>query len=106
MDEKCWELASRAVGDTYSRQAREAGSVLTGKTRVLLEQGKLPDEGWEEREIEMLLSQISSMDSNNFPANCGVGEREARLFSRQGSRYFVKDESNKKYFLFSRPIGI
>ena len=81
MDEKCWELASRMVGESYTRQAREAGSVLTGKTRVLLEQGKLPEEGWEEREIEMLLGQISSMDSNNFPANCGVGEREGRIYS-------------------------
>ena len=81
MDERCWELASRVVGESYSRQAREAGSVMTGKTRVLLEQGKLPEEGWEEREIEMLLGQISSMDSNNFPANCGVGEREGRIYS-------------------------
>ena len=29
----------------------------------------------------MFLAQISSMDSNNFPANCGVGEREARIYS-------------------------
>ena len=82
MDEKCWELTGRLVGENYGRQAREAGSVLTGKTRVLLEQGKLPEEGWEEREVEMLLGQISSMDSNNFPANCGVGEREGRIYSR------------------------
>ena len=82
MDEKCWELCGRLVGENYSRQAREASSVMTGKTRVLLEQGKLPEEGWEEREIEMLLGQISSMDSNNFPANCGVGEREGRIYSR------------------------
>ena len=82
MDEKCWELTGRLVGENYSRQAREAGSVLTGKTRVLLEQAKLPEEGWEEREVETLLGQISSMDSNNFPANCGVGEREGRIYSR------------------------
>ena len=76
MDEKCWELTSRLVGENYSRQAREARAGFTAKTRLLLEQGKLPTEGWEEREIEMLLGEISSMDSNNFPANCGVGERE------------------------------
>ena len=29
----------------------------------------------------MVLSQISSMDSNNFPGNCGVGEREGRIYS-------------------------
>lgn len=81
MDDKCWELTSRLVGESYSRQAREAAAGLTSKTRLLLEQGKLPAEGWEEREIEMFLAQISSMDSNNFPANCGVGEREARIYS-------------------------
>jgi len=82
MDEKCWELTSRLVGENYSRQAREARAGFTAKTRLLLEQGKLPTEGWEEREIEMLLGEISSMDSNNFPANCGVGEREARIYSK------------------------
>ena len=51
-------------------------------------QGKMPEDGWEDREVEQVLAQLSAMDSNNFPANCGVGEREARLFSRQGSRYF------------------
>ena len=54
----------------------------------------MPEDGWEDREVEQVLAQLSAMDSNNFPANCGVGEREARLFSRQGSRYFDQDESN------------
>jgi len=82
MDEKCFELAGRLVGDNYVRQAGEAMSGLTSKMRLLLEQGKLPEDGWEDREVEMMLSQLSSMDSNNFPGNCGVGERESRLFSR------------------------
>ena len=47
----------------------------------------MPEDGWEDREVELVLAQLSAMDSNNFPANCGVGEREARLFSRQGSGY-------------------
>lgn len=29
----------------------------------------------------MLLQEFSTMDSNNFPGNCGVGEREARIAS-------------------------
>jgi len=41
----------------------------------------LPDEGWTDQAIEMLLSELALMDSNNFPANCGVGEREARVAS-------------------------
>ena len=46
----------------------------------------MPEEGWEDREVEAVLAQLAAMDSNNFPANCGVGEREARLYSRQGNR--------------------
>jgi len=41
----------------------------------------LPDEGWTDQAIEMLLSELALMDSNNFPGNCGVGEREARVAS-------------------------
>jgi len=29
----------------------------------------------------MLMNKIALMDSNNFANNCGVGEREARIFS-------------------------
>jgi len=41
----------------------------------------LPEEGWSDQAIEMLLSELALMDSNNFPDNCGVGEREARIAS-------------------------
>ena len=58
----------------------------------------MPEDGWEDREVELVLAQLSAMDSNNFPANCGVGEREARLFSRQGSRYsYPKIFKNKTF---------
>ena len=44
-------------------------------------QRKLPQMGWSEHEVESLLRHLSDMDSNNFPANCGVGEREGRVYS-------------------------
>ena len=44
-------------------------------------QRKLPLEGWSESDIEALLDDLSKMDSNRFPSNCGVGERESRIFS-------------------------
>jgi len=81
MNEKCLELASRLIGENYSRQAGEAGAGLTNKISVLLEQGKLPGEGWEDREIELFMAQLAAMDSNNFSGNCGVGEREGRVYS-------------------------
>ena len=57
----------------------------------------MPEDGWEDQEVELVLSQLSAMDSNNFPANCGVGEREARLFSRQGFGYFDMIRSVKMF---------
>lgn len=81
MNNKCLESAARLIGDSYARQAGEAMAGLTNKINILLEQGKLPIDGWEDREIEMLMSQLSAMDSNNFPNNCGVGEREGRVYS-------------------------
>ena len=38
-------------------------------------------QGWSDLDIELTLRELSAMDSNNFPANCGVGEREARIAS-------------------------
>lgn len=29
--------------------------------------------------IEQIVQYLSSLDSNNFPNRCGVGEREARI---------------------------
>ena len=46
----------------------------------------MPIDGWSEIEIERLLQKFSDMDSNNFPNNCGVGEREGRVYSSLVSR--------------------
>lgn len=46
-----------------------------------LSQGKCPEEGWSESTIELFLSELAVMDSNNFLGNCGVGEREGRVAS-------------------------
>lgn len=44
-------------------------------------QRKLPETGWDDASIELLLQELAVMDSNNFHGNCGVGEREARIAS-------------------------
>ena len=49
--------------------------------RLSCSQGKIPNESWSDASIEHLLNELSMMDSNNFPHNVGVGEREARIFS-------------------------
>lgn len=47
--------------------------------------------GWDDLSIEQLLHELAEMDSNNFPSNAGVGEREGRVFSSLVSRrhYFL-----------------
>ena len=59
-------------------------------------QRKLPEEGWDDLTIEMLLQELSTMDSNNFPGNCGVGEREARI---------VSDLVARRHFRLGHGIG-
>jgi len=44
-------------------------------------QRKWPEEGWDDTTIELFLADLAQMDSNNFPGNCGIGEREARIAS-------------------------
>ncbi|XP_038075876.1 O-phosphoseryl-tRNA(Sec) selenium transferase-like [Patiria miniata] len=74
-------LCERLIPATYVQQGREARRAHENKIRNLLEHRKWPEEGWDDATIELLLQELSVMDSNNFTANCGVGEREARIAS-------------------------
>ncbi len=50
---------------------------------------KVPETGWPDQRINLLLNELSLMDSNNFNGNCGVGEREGRIYSNiVASRHF------------------
>lgn len=86
MDDKSLAAASKMVPATYLQQASESRQAREKKIRILLEQRKCPTEGWDDATIELLLNDLALMDSNNFPHNCGVGEREARIFSNLVSR--------------------
>ncbi|XP_021371974.1 O-phosphoseryl-tRNA(Sec) selenium transferase-like [Mizuhopecten yessoensis] len=81
MDADCYKLCEKLIPDTYVHQGQQARQVHQNKIKHLLQQKKLPEEGWSDLTIEILLQEFSVMDSNNFPGNCGVGEREARVFS-------------------------
>lgn len=81
MDAESLRLAERFLPSTYLKQARDADISRRSRIHQLLEKRKCPDEGWDDQTIEGLLVDLSKMDSNNFPANCGVGERESRIFS-------------------------
>lgn len=74
------------VPTAYSTIAEDVQKGRDTKISHLLAQRKLPNDGWSEHEIERLIQKLSDMDSNNFPSNCGVGEREGRVYSSLVSR--------------------
>ncbi len=54
-------------------------SCSDSQVTALLSNRRLPARGWDDAQIEYLLTEISLMDSNNFSENVGVGEREGRV---------------------------
>ncbi|TRY59017.1 hypothetical protein DNTS_012402 [Danionella cerebrum] len=81
MNQENFCLSERHVSSSYIRQGLQARRGHEQLIRVLLQQGKCPEEGWSEDTIELFLSELAVMDSNNFLGNCGVGEREGRVAS-------------------------
>src|SRR3990167_2885995 len=79
--EKNLELAEALIGESYVQIAKENLQSLGAKTRNLLAQRRIPDDGMSELEIEILLGQLAAMDTNNFADKIGVGEREGRIWS-------------------------
>ena len=56
--------------------------------------------------IELVLQELAVMDSNNFPGNCGVGEREARIASQLvAKRHYRVSISTNKALVFSQVEG-
>uniref|UniRef100_A0A1E1X6Z7 O-phosphoseryl-tRNA(Sec) selenium transferase n=1 Tax=Amblyomma aureolatum TaxID=187763 RepID=A0A1E1X6Z7_9ACAR len=79
-------LAKKYIKPSYVVQAGQAIGAHESKVSQLLEQGRIPEVGWDDATIELLLHHLSLMDSNNFLGNSGVGEREARIASTLVSR--------------------
>ncbi|XP_047128786.1 O-phosphoseryl-tRNA(Sec) selenium transferase isoform X1 [Hydra vulgaris] len=96
MNDKNFSLMENYIPSGYVQQGKDARRTLEKQFRILLEQGKLPIHGWNNRDIQHLLLELSLMDSNNFPDNCGVGEREARFSSTLVA---------ERHFFFGHGIG-
>lgn len=86
MNSTALKLAERLIPATYLQQAAESQGARENQIRILIDQRKCPEEGWDDSTIELIVNELSHMDSNNFLHNCGVGEREARIFSGLVSR--------------------
>ncbi|BFZ10051.1 hypothetical protein BsWGS_13090 [Bradybaena similaris] len=81
MNKEILELCGKLVPQAYISQGAQARTSHENKIKQLIQHRKLPEEGWDDQTIELLLHELAVMDSNNFPGNCGVGERESRIFS-------------------------
>ena len=74
-------LATRYVKGTYVRQGLQSLRTRQKLINQLLSSKKIPVDGWDDMTIEFAIQELSAMDSNNFPSNSGVGEREGRVYS-------------------------
>ena len=74
-------LCESLVSPSYVRQADEATKRKSRLFSQIVSNRKLPTDGWNEQTIESFLLELSQLDSNNFLDNCGVGEREGRVYS-------------------------
>uniref|UniRef100_A0A3B3RJ49 O-phosphoseryl-tRNA(Sec) selenium transferase n=1 Tax=Paramormyrops kingsleyae TaxID=1676925 RepID=A0A3B3RJ49_9TELE len=81
MNSENFSISEKIVSASYIRQGLQARRSHEQLIRLLLEQGKCPEEGWSESTVELFLNELAVMDSNNFLGNCGVGEREGRVAS-------------------------
>ncbi|KAL8583987.1 hypothetical protein ACOMHN_048594 [Nucella lapillus] len=86
MNAESRKLCEKFVPASYIGQGEQARHAHENKVKHLLQHRKLPAEGWDDQTIELLLQELAVMDSNNFPDNCGVGEREGRIASQLVAR--------------------
>jgi len=62
------ELYKTLLGNLLKRYRNRFSCTFASPGYVfILIQKKIPDEGWPDSRIEMLLGELSMMDSNNFP---------------------------------------
>ncbi|KAK5583867.1 hypothetical protein RB653_005471 [Dictyostelium firmibasis] len=81
MNLKNLETCKGLIKGSYVDQAIQGTSQFNKLLETLLIHKKLPNIGYNDKIIELILNEISMMDSNNFIENIGVGEREGRIYS-------------------------
>uniref|UniRef100_A0A6A7G3Z3 O-phosphoseryl-tRNA(Sec) selenium transferase n=1 Tax=Hirondellea gigas TaxID=1518452 RepID=A0A6A7G3Z3_9CRUS len=81
MNKESFSLSEKIISRAYADQASQSRRQREKLIKALISNRRIPKDGWDSVSIELFLSEIASMDSNNFMDNVGVGEREARIFS-------------------------
>ena len=75
------EVLKHIVRESYVKQGLQNEQGRKKLIKSVLTHKKLPKLGWDDALIEHVINDLSCLDSNNFMSNCGVGEREGRVFS-------------------------
>ncbi|XP_073826771.1 sec synthetase [Musca autumnalis] len=73
------KISEKLIPSNYLKLALESQKVKERQIKELLEKRKLPEDGWSDELIELVVQQLAALDSNNFSHNAGLGEREARI---------------------------
>ncbi|TPP42841.1 Soluble liver antigen/liver pancreas antigen (SLA/LP autoantigen) family protein [Leishmania donovani] len=81
MDDRSLKLAEDFVSARYIEAGRESLRATARIMRSILAQRCCPDEGLTDAAIELILRQLSLMDTNNLAHHVGGGEREGRVVS-------------------------
>ncbi|KAM7360120.1 sec synthetase [Cochliomyia hominivorax] len=89
-------ISEKLVPANYLKLAMDSQKSKEIKVKELMEKRSLPEEGWSDDLIEYTVQQLANLDSNNFPHQAGLGEREARI---------VCNLVAKRHYNFGHGIG-
>ncbi|KPI82968.1 putative SLA/LP autoantigen-like protein [Leptomonas seymouri] len=81
MDDRCLKLAEDFVSARYIEAGRESLQATARTLRSILAQRRCPEDGLSDAAIQLCLRQLALMDTNNYAAHVGGGEREGRVIS-------------------------
>jgi len=81
MNANVFKQAEVIIGKSYADHSQNARKRRERLVQALISNRRLPQEPWDQATIELFLSEIAAMDSNNYFDYVGVGEREGRVFS-------------------------
>ena len=84
------------IPKNHLQLARSNLNIMNKDLRDLLMHKRLPDSPTSDLQIEQILLNFASLDSNNHSKGCGVGEREGRVYSNLVQR---------RHFAMSHGIG-
>jgi len=90
------DLMKNFINPSYAAQAEQSRNSRTKLISSLMNSRRMPEEGWDEDLIRQFLAELASFDTNNFPGNVGVGEREGRV---------ICDQVRRRHYGLSHGIG-